>query len=80
MAMNGKTLGDAIADIIISPQAPAAMKEQIKAQWEAIGTVIVSHIQANAQVTVAAGISVSTTGSPTAQTGATTSTGTGTIA
>lgn len=80
MAMNGKTLGDAIADIIISPQAPADMKQKITEQWEAIGAAIVKHIQDNALVTVAAGIAVSTAGSATAQTGATTSTGTGTIA
>lgn len=80
MAMNGKTLGDAIADLIIAPNAPADMKTKIKKQWEDIGAVIVKHIQDNAQVTVAAGIAVSTAGSATAQTGATTSTGTGTIA
>lgn len=80
MAMNGKTLGDAIADLIVAPTAPADMKAKIKKQWEDIGTEIVKHIQENAQVTVAAGIAVSTTGTAAAQTGATTATGMGTIA
>ena len=80
MAMNGETLGDEIADLIIASNAPADIKAKIKQQWENIGAVIVNHIKANAQVTVAAGIAVSTTGSAAAQTGATTSTGTGTIA
>lgn len=80
MAMNGKTLGDAIADLIIASDAPAGIKAKIKKQWEDIGAVIVKHIQDNAQVTVAAGIAVSTTGSAVEQTGTTTETGTGTIA
>ncbi|MBQ3462309.1 MAG: hypothetical protein IJP62_13815 [Treponema sp.] len=79
MAMNGTTLGDEIAALIISSDAPAEMRARIKAQWERIGSVIVKHIQDNAKVTVAAGISVSTTGTSQAQTGATTTTGTGTI-
>lgn len=78
--MNGKTLGDAIADIITAPNAPDNMRAQIKAQWESIAGAIVSHIQQNATVTVAQGIPVSTSGSASAQTGATTAAGTGTIA
>lgn len=60
MAMDGTALGDAIADIIMSPQAPESMKRQIKAQWEKIGEAIVGHIQENAEVP--AGIAVSTAG------------------
>ena len=73
MAMDGTTLGDEIAGIITSPDAPPAMVAQIKAQWEKIGMAIVNHIQQNAEVQ--AGIPVSTSGSPTAQTGATTGPG-----
>lgn len=78
MAMNGKTLGDNIADIIISSDAPAEQKAQVKALWEKIGAAIVDHIK-KADITVAAGIPVSTAGSPTAQSGSTTGTGTATI-
>ena len=80
MAMNGKTLGDEIAALITDPNAPDEMKNKIKKLWEDIGGAIVEHIEQNAVVTVAAGIPVATSGSATAQTGATTSTGTGTIA
>lgn len=78
MALNGKVLGDKIANIIISSDAPAEQKAAIMKLWEAIGNEIVEHIK-GATVTVAAGIPVSTTGSQSAQTGATTSTGTATI-
>lgn len=67
MAMNGKTLGDDIADVIISDKATAEMKAQIKELWERIGAVIVSHIQDNAQVLP--GITVSTPSGPGATTG-----------
>lgn len=80
MAMNGKTLGDKIAELITDSNAPGEMKNKIKKLWEGIGGAIVEHIEQNAVVTVAAGIPVATSGSATAQTGATTSTGTGTIA
>lgn len=79
MALNGKVLGDAIADIIISPDAPSGMKSQIRAQWEVIGSAIVEHFQKNAVVSVKAGIAVSTTGSSNAQSGATTAEGIGVI-
>lgn len=78
MAMNGKTLGDNIADLIIASDAPDEQKETIKKLWEDIGTVIVDHIK-GATITVASGIPVATTGTQSAQTGATTSTGTATI-
>ena len=79
MAMNKTTLGKAIAAKIISSDAPADMKTQIENQWINIADVIIQHITTNAQITVAAGIPVSTTGTATAQTGATSSTGTATI-
>jgi hypothetical protein len=80
MPMNKTVLGKALADLVISPDAPADMKTKITKQWTDIADAIISHISQNATITVAAGIPVSTTGSATAQTGATTSTGTATIA
>lgn len=78
MALDGKKLGDMIANIIISPDAPATQKAAVMKMWEDVGTVIVEHIK-GATVTVASGIPVATAGSPTAQTGATTATGSATI-
>lgn len=78
MAMSNASLGKAIADLIIDENAPADMKEKIKSQWTNIAGAIIDEIK-KATITVAAGIPVSTAGSSTAQTGATTSTGTATI-
>lgn len=74
MAMNAQTLGKAIAAQIIDADAPADMKKKIEDMWVAIAGEIVDHITNNAQVK--AGIPVSTTGSSSAQTGATTAPGT----
>lgn len=73
MAMNGDTLGMAIATAILDSGASAAGKAQCEKFWKKIANEIVSHIQQNAEVP--AGISVSTSGSSTAQTGSTTSAG-----
>ena len=78
MAMSNAALGKAIADLIIDKNAPADMKAKITSQWTNIAGAIIDEIK-KATITVAAGIPVSTAGSPTAQTGATTSTGTATI-
>ena len=78
MAMSNASLGKAIADLIIDENAPADMKAKITSQWTNIAGAIIDEIK-KATITVAAGISVSTAGSSTAQTGATTSTGTATI-
>ena len=78
MAMSNVALGKAIADLIIDKNAPADMKAKITSQWTNIAGAIIDEIK-KATITVEAGIPVSTTGSPTAQTGATTSTGTATI-
>lgn len=43
--LNGKVLGDAIADKIASSDAPAEQKKAIKELWEDIGDVIVNHIK-----------------------------------
>ena len=55
MALNGKTLGDAIAACIIADDAPDSMKEKIQAQWEDIGAAIVKHIVDNLEVKIPGG-------------------------
>lgn len=55
MAMSGKALGDSIAEIVTASDAPEAMKEQIKAMWESIGTAIVSHIVENIEIKIPSG-------------------------
>ena len=78
MAMNKTALGKAIADLIIDANAPDDMKTKITKQWTDIAGAIIDEVK-KSTITVAAGISVATTGSATSQTGATTSTGTATI-
>ncbi len=73
MAMNGDILGKAIADAIVDSEATAEGKQKCEEIWKKIAGEIVSHIQTYA--TVPAGISVSTTGTQSAQTGATTAPG-----
>lgn len=73
MAMSGDVLGKAIADAIVDSGASADGKAQCENFWKKVAAEIVSHIRENAQVL--AGIPVSTTGSQTAQTGATTGPG-----
>ena len=75
MAMSNVALGKAIADLIIDKNAPADMTAKITSQWTNIAGASSDEIK-KATITVAAGIPVSTAGSPTAQTGATISTGT----
>lgn len=66
MAMNGKALGRAIADLIIAPNAPDDIKAKINKQWEDIGEVFVKHIQENIEVTVpASSVVVAVTGQAT---------------
>jgi L-lactate utilization protein LutC len=84
MAMNGQTLGDVIYNLITNASSPATdqvqLKENINKLWQDIAKAIVAHIQQNAVVIVQPGIAVTTTGSAAAQAGATTATGTGSIA
>ncbi len=79
MPMNAQVLGLAIANVVVSPDAPAEQKAQIQQMWTNVANEIISHISANAtiSVTVNAGIPVATAGSATAQTGATTGPGSG---
>lgn len=74
MAMSKAVLGPAIANCIIDKDASPEMKAKITKMWTDIAGEIISHIQTSAQVN--SGIPVSTAGSPTAQTGATTGPGT----
>lgn len=77
MPMTGSAMGDAIATAVqgVTPPSPAdAGDAYLKAYWEAVGTAIVNYITAHAQVNV--GIAVATTGTASAQTGATTAPGT----
>jgi hypothetical protein len=80
MALSGSILAEAITSAIIDPRAGAETRAQVKALWKKISDEIVDHITKNAVVTVNAGIAVSTTGTEFAQSGATTSTGSGTVA
>jgi hypothetical protein len=80
MALSGDILAKAIVDAIIDPKASAEARTKVEDVWKKIANNIVDHIKANAVVTVAAGISVATTGSAAAQTGATTAPGSGTVA
>ena len=73
MAMNGDTLGIAIADAVLDSGATAEGKVQCQDFWKKVANEIVSHIKSNAEVPV--GISVSTTGAATAQPGSTTAPG-----
>jgi hypothetical protein len=79
LAGTGASLGDKIADLIISPNAPEEQRKKLIELWEGIGGVIVSHLVAQIELDVDSGIAVSTTGTETAQTGATTAKGTGKI-
>lgn len=73
MAMNGDALGKAIAEAVLDAGATAEAKEQCIAFWQKVSNEFVKHIKENAEVP--AGISVSTTGTQSAQTGATTAPG-----
>lgn len=86
MAMNGNTLGQELTQAILADlyDGGGDLSPAQIAGIEKIAGIfaekVVAHIQANAVVTVAAGIKVKTTGSASAQQGATDETGTGTIA
>jgi hypothetical protein len=73
LAGTGSALGDKISSLIISSDAPADAKANIQKLWRDIGAVIVNHMIEN--IEIKPGIPVTTAGSPTAQTGATTGPG-----
>ncbi len=54
MAMDGTALGDRIAALITSSDAPAEAKQQIKTLWEEIGAEIVNEVK-NADITIPSG-------------------------
>jgi len=62
-------MGTAVANAIIHSSAPPEVKAEVVKLWQTICTEIVNHIVTNAEVP--AGISVATTGTAAAQTGAT---------
>lgn len=68
-----------IAPASVPANVPGA-QEQLAVMANVIASVVVNHIVANGLITVAAGIPVATAGSASAQSGATTGPGTGTIA
>jgi hypothetical protein len=77
MAMDKDVLGMALAGVVVDASSvPPAPDQLINIQtfWKNMSAVIIAHIQDNAEVP--AGIAVSTTGSASAQTGATTAPGT----
>lgn len=86
MAMNATTLKAAIVQDVLDElyggggDLSSAQIGGIEKIAGIFAEKVVAHIQANAVVTVAAGIKVKTTGSASAQQGATDETGTGTIA
>lgn len=74
MAMSGTALGDAIVSAIESVPEPSPAdggSTYKKAYWEAIGTAIVSYLQANATVSPNAlsGASLNNSGGPVAGSG-----------
>jgi hypothetical protein len=69
MPMNGNVLGTDIANAVMDSRATAEARAKVTENWQKIADVLVKHIQDNAEVQ--AGIPVKTTGSATAQTGAT---------
>lgn len=77
MALNATTLASALENVIKNIDAQS--DDTRKKIAIAIANEVVNHIKNNGVVTVASGIPVSTTGTAAAQTGATTSTGTGSI-
>lgn len=77
MALNATTLASALESAIKNIDAES--DDTRKKIADAIATEVVNHIKNNGVVTVASGIPVATAGTAASQTGATTSTGTGTI-
>ena len=73
MAMNGNALGNEIAQAIMDTDAPPEVQAAVTDLWKKIGNAIVNHVTINAEVPI--GITVTTSGGPTAQTGSTTSKG-----
>lgn len=55
MALNGKDLGDGIANIIIAADAPADVKAGIMKMWEDIGTSICDYILKNIEIKIPSG-------------------------
>jgi hypothetical protein len=81
MAMSSSGLAASMKNEILAiPGITINDTAELEKFCTALSTAVVDHIKSNAVVTVQPGISVSTTGSAAAQTGATTGTGTGSVA
>lgn len=76
MALNKATLKENILDLLTNMRTKESVCDEEFA--EKLSTAIDTYVKTG-EVTVAPGIAVSTTGSPTAQTGTTTAPGKGTI-
>jgi hypothetical protein len=77
MAMDKDKLGLALSGVVVSASSVPPGPDQLanlQAFWKDMADAIITHIQDNAEVP--AGIAVSTSGSPSAQTGETTTSGT----
>ena len=77
MALSKVTLAAALESDIKNINAETDDTRKLLA--EAIANTVIDHFIANAVITVASGIAVATTGSAVAQTGVTTTPGTGTV-
>ena len=79
MAMNGNTLGQEIAAAIMHSGASPDVQAKVIELWQKISTVIVNHIQTNAEVPLGINVSVQVSVDPTSHqgggTGATTGVG-----
>jgi hypothetical protein len=75
----GSDLGDKIAGLIISPDAPEEVRQRIITLWEDIGEIIVAHFISKTELDVNQGIAVLTSGTAATQTGQTVAKGTGKI-
>jgi hypothetical protein len=85
MSMNADVLGQAIADVLVDDDATTESIAQVENLWKQIAGVIISHIQANAVVSVNTSVSVTsvsgvTTGGGVSGPGSGSGSGTGTIA
>ena len=83
MALNADPVAEAMA-LAFKAAAPAGgtpiTDDDLKAMWKAAIRLLYADIIAHMVVTVPPGVAVATTGSPAAQTGATTAPGIGTVA
>jgi hypothetical protein len=78
-ALASKLNSDVKAKLVAATGQPMMDDTFLQALCQAIAETVINHFVQNVTLMVDAGIPVATAGSPTAQTGATTAPGTGTI-